>query len=158
MSRCWGTASPAPSWSSARRAPMAATSAARSSPTTRSRSFFFQAEDGIRGLTVTGVQTCSLPISREPSHATGRYNLGSAFLDSGRPQDALEHLEEARRPRLDDPQVGFKSAIASVHAGRRDAGVAMARAALADARARGQTALGADIDARLSAARRRSAA
>src|SRR5205085_9049595 len=26
--------------------------------------FFFQAEDGIRSLTVTGVQTCALPISR----------------------------------------------------------------------------------------------
>src|SRR2546430_7876181 len=25
--------------------------------------FFFQAEDGIRDLTVTGVQTCALPIS-----------------------------------------------------------------------------------------------
>src|SRR5206468_6911073 len=25
--------------------------------------FFFQAEDGIRGLIVTGVQTCALPIS-----------------------------------------------------------------------------------------------
>src|SRR2546430_13530903 len=27
------------------------------------RLFFFQAEDGIRDLTVTGVQTCALPIS-----------------------------------------------------------------------------------------------
>src|SRR5206468_9334643 len=27
------------------------------------RRFFFQAEDGIRGLIVTGVQTCALPIS-----------------------------------------------------------------------------------------------
>src|SRR5256886_9585983 len=27
------------------------------------RAFFFQAEDGIRDLTVTGVQTCALPIS-----------------------------------------------------------------------------------------------
>src|SRR2546430_17274362 len=27
--------------------------------------FFFQAEDGIRDLTVTGVQTCALPISCE---------------------------------------------------------------------------------------------
>src|SRR2546430_8481312 len=27
--------------------------------------FFFQAEDGIRDLTVTGVQTCALPISRQ---------------------------------------------------------------------------------------------
>src|SRR5687768_18395871 len=28
-------------------------------------SFFFQAEDGIRDVAVTGVQTCALPISRE---------------------------------------------------------------------------------------------
>src|SRR2546430_4850180 len=34
--------------------------------------FFFQAEDGIRDLTVTGVQTCALPISREVSEAMGR--------------------------------------------------------------------------------------
>src|SRR5688572_33259006 len=31
--------------------------------------FFFQAEDGIRDLTVTGVQTCALPIS--PTNPTG---------------------------------------------------------------------------------------
>src|SRR5256886_10340957 len=29
--------------------------------------FFLQAEDGIRDLTVTGVQTCALPISRQPN-------------------------------------------------------------------------------------------
>ena len=29
--------------------------------------FFFQAEDGIRDHCVTGVQTCALPISLEPS-------------------------------------------------------------------------------------------
>src|SRR3954471_476742 len=29
--------------------------------------FFFQAEDGIRDLYVTGVQTCALPISPAPS-------------------------------------------------------------------------------------------
>src|SRR2546430_11700624 len=28
--------------------------------------FFFQAEDGIRDLTVTGVQTCALPICERP--------------------------------------------------------------------------------------------
>src|SRR2546429_6022176 len=28
--------------------------------------FFFQAEDGIRDVAVTGVQTCALPIYREP--------------------------------------------------------------------------------------------
>src|SRR5256886_12466799 len=31
--------------------------------------FFFQAEDGIRDLTVTGVQTCALPISGDPTLA-----------------------------------------------------------------------------------------
>src|SRR2546430_11432128 len=45
-----------------------------------SLTFFFQAEDGIRDLTVTGVQTCALPISppeskhnakREPCIACG---------------------------------------------------------------------------------------
>src|SRR5256886_9418209 len=32
--------------------------------------FFFQAEDGIRDLTVTGVQTCALPISRSGASLT----------------------------------------------------------------------------------------
>src|SRR2546430_7314817 len=32
--------------------------------------FFFQAEDGIRDLTVTGVQTCALPISRPRDRAS----------------------------------------------------------------------------------------
>src|SRR3989475_2001830 len=31
--------------------------------------FFFQAEDGIRDLTVTGVQTCALPIYRQVARA-----------------------------------------------------------------------------------------
>src|SRR2546430_7051289 len=35
--------------------------------------FFFQAEDGIRDLTVTGVQTCALPISQ----------LGALDLEAG---------------------------------------------------------------------------
>src|SRR5436189_95654 len=30
--------------------------------------FFFQAEDGIRDTSVTGVQTCALPISHEIAH------------------------------------------------------------------------------------------
>src|SRR3989440_1690931 len=37
--------------------------------------FFFQAEDGIRDLIVTGVQTCALPISRDRNrwHAAAGY-------------------------------------------------------------------------------------
>src|SRR5207245_6638375 len=34
--------------------------------------FFFQAEDGIRDATVTGVQTCALPISPSPAHLRQR--------------------------------------------------------------------------------------
>src|SRR3989475_11512836 len=34
--------------------------------------FFFQAEDGIRDLTVTGVQTCALPIYPESPYTPGR--------------------------------------------------------------------------------------
>src|SRR2546430_3813455 len=38
--------------------------------------FFFQAEDGIRDLTVTGVQTCALPISsRAPRSSLAARNI-----------------------------------------------------------------------------------
>src|SRR2546430_16490593 len=42
--------------------------------------FFFQAEDGIRDLTVTGVQTCALPISEqdESGHRPGGRVEGAA--------------------------------------------------------------------------------
>src|SRR2546430_3980754 len=38
--------------------------------------FFFQAEDGIRDLTVTGVQTCALPIY-DGGHGADRKLIGS---------------------------------------------------------------------------------
>src|SRR2546427_10599569 len=54
--------------------------------------FFFQAEDGIRDLTVTGVQTCALPISgHQPTclcrhgrvGCTGRTRSGGRFHAGG---------------------------------------------------------------------------
>src|SRR6266496_5192155 len=39
--------------------------------------FFFQAEDGIRDLYVTGVQTCALPISRPCATPAGRIRARS---------------------------------------------------------------------------------
>src|SRR2546421_3451880 len=45
--------------------------------------FFFQAEDGIRDLIVTGVQTCALPISCRPA---GR-PVGASGAYSGRRAD-----------------------------------------------------------------------
>src|SRR2546427_10804410 len=54
--------------------------------------FFFQAEDGIRDLTVTGVQTCALPISGRGRSCGGRSS-------SLRPPDAggLRAFRRGRR-------------------------------------------------------------
>src|SRR2546430_4587049 len=49
--------------------------------------FFFQAEDGIRDLTVTGVQTCALPISDHGGEAGGEPAAGGIVPDD---PDALE--------------------------------------------------------------------
>src|SRR2546430_15198899 len=51
--------------------------------------FFFQAEDGIRDLTVTGVQTCALPIL----DALRRARDGCAVAD---PDRAIPRREQAR--------------------------------------------------------------
>src|SRR5256886_12250733 len=60
--------------------------------------FFFQAEDGIRDLTVTGVQTCALPICRRRS-AARMHAFG--VVDEVAPADALSHaLGVARRVAL----------------------------------------------------------
>src|SRR3712207_9215315 len=45
--------------------------------------FFFQAEDGIRDIGVTGVQTCALPIS-----------VAGAHLRKGRPAEEIVALAE----------------------------------------------------------------
>src|SRR2546429_3396070 len=42
--------------------------------------FFFQAEDGIRDVAVTGVQTCALPISPSNLAALSRRYLWTAFV------------------------------------------------------------------------------
>src|SRR2546429_9536964 len=52
--------------------------------------FFFQAEDGIRDVAVTGVQTCALPISGS-THSSKRRQLRNL----ARPCNALEQIPEA---------------------------------------------------------------
>src|SRR3712207_8729134 len=54
--------------------------------------FFFQAEDGIRDIGVTGVQTCALPISAQSS----REALGGFYL---RDQDQRLLSQLRRRAR-----------------------------------------------------------
>src|SRR5437867_12948819 len=54
--------------------------------------FFFQAEDGIRDRTVTGVQTCALPISRTPPTARRpRCAVRRAAGSARRPRHRLRH-------------------------------------------------------------------
>src|SRR2546427_94694 len=45
--------------------------------------FFFQAEDGIRDLTVTGVQTCALPISAPATACTRLARAPARFFGAG---------------------------------------------------------------------------
>src|SRR5688572_33130275 len=44
----------------------------------RVRAFCFQAEDGIRDLTVTGVQTCALPISSKMATCCSRWEIAAS--------------------------------------------------------------------------------
>src|SRR2546427_12641286 len=72
--------------------------------------FFFQAEDGIRDLTVTGVQTCALPICSRATTGVpgldevvnGGYFLGSTTVVAGisgvgKSVMALQYIAEGAR-------------------------------------------------------------
>src|SRR2546430_8005075 len=60
--------------------------------------FFFQAEDGIRDLTVTGVQTCALPILRKYLlWYTGLWEVGNEGKHGVYSQHALEGFSCGRR-------------------------------------------------------------
>src|SRR2546429_5011347 len=67
--------------------------------------FFFQAEDGIRDVAVTGVQTCALPISRPGVHGTPQRARPGEHPAIARPQDLGVPLERGR-PRSEERRVG----------------------------------------------------
>src|SRR5256886_7042908 len=60
--------------------------------------FFFQAEDGIRDLTVTGVQTCALPIyiAGEPPFHECRHSVAALDTAERRAGDATARDQVAR--------------------------------------------------------------
>src|SRR5438874_10685867 len=72
--------------------------------------FFFQAEDGIRDLYVTGVQTCALPISH---WASARTNATERIvLEFDRPQQIsclVYEVEECRQERTQEVRVEVSS-------------------------------------------------
>src|SRR2546429_969599 len=57
--------------------------------------FFFQAEDGIRDVAVTGVQTCALPISRGPDIAPAARRGSDRIV---RARDAERAVRSAAAP------------------------------------------------------------
>src|SRR5438094_953862 len=97
MSQHGGLDTACPSWSSRGRGFLCA-------------SFFFQAEDGIRARTVTGVQTCALPIFlRRAGADRGRLvvaSLAARQLCLGRHQLAAERPAEERWGRSEERRVG----------------------------------------------------
>src|SRR5256886_5092550 len=84
--------------------------------------FFFQAEDGIRDLTVTGVQTCALPISslemqvdqegqmllgpKTHGRAAGAHKLGGPEHLELSVSDHLRPHARAGYPRSEERRVG----------------------------------------------------
>src|SRR5260370_12821141 len=66
--------------------------------------FFFQAEDGIRDSSVTGVQTCALPIFlKEGRPRSSIFMVGNVMIDS------LQHfLPIAQQSRIGD-ELGLKN-------------------------------------------------
>src|SRR2546430_7191267 len=98
--------------------------------------FFFQAEDGIRDLTVTGVQTCALPISGRHDHPPvddrrieqvvdadrERLQLVRADQDQGE-EEVVPGQDEREDPGRDDARQGQRehhvpdgpAAVSAVH-------------------------------------------
>src|SRR5260370_11845054 len=81
---------------------------------TRPCFFFLKAEDGIRDSSVTGVQTCALPICLpDPSPGPGRL---IAAVAGQRPVPAQRHAAEfAGRRRDRDPAAAYASASRRRH-------------------------------------------
>src|SRR2546429_3652878 len=70
--------------------------------------FFFQAEDGIRDVAVTGVQTCALPIYHLPladdrQHRQPRLNHRQPGVNDRQPE--RDHRQPHRQPRPDHPRL-----------------------------------------------------
>src|ERR1019366_60300 len=95
--------------------------------------FFFQAEDGIRDWSVTGVQTCALPISLHQHHAPYgwkllgdggfqfpafgmRYRAGELATAAGHAMIAMEN-QDAPEPPLSWYIVGARSSAFRLRSG-----------------------------------------
>src|SRR5260370_39132790 len=83
--------------------------------------FFFQAEDGIRDSSVTGVQTCALPISAQACTALVDHEWGTSSLPAGTTVAWRDDDEQAERR--------LRIVELTDHGGRRRRGSGVARRA-----------------------------
>src|SRR2546429_5729223 len=75
--------------------------------------FFFQAEDGIRDVAVTGVQTCALPICRPR-----REDWGSTGMWGQRPRTEIGRASGRERGEISGVAVSLKKKKREKSAGR----------------------------------------
>src|SRR2546430_4323513 len=68
--------------------------------------FFFQAEDGIRDLTVTGVQTCALPILSGTGVTAPRIVAGSAPSATATGKGSTGRASQCSRKSIAPPRWG----------------------------------------------------
>src|SRR5688572_33002474 len=68
--------------------------------------FFFQAEDGIRDLTVTGVQTCALPIYAADGYVARLVKKGFRVAICEQTEDPKKAKGLVRRERSEERRVG----------------------------------------------------
>src|SRR5882762_10804109 len=74
-------------------------------------SFFFQAEDGIRDSSVTGVQTCALPIWRHVVYSgLGHQSFGAAIMLSTGASLSMDRLSPSFST---EPAATFKRGTAT---------------------------------------------
>src|SRR5207248_4125887 len=84
--------------------------------------FFFQAEDGIRDRTVTGVQTCALPISNSGVKLVASWDgeqISVEVVDDG-PGFAAEILEQLGEPYVTSRMAGQENAARGVDPARSE--------------------------------------
>src|SRR2546427_2800674 len=80
--------------------------------------FFFQAEDGIRDLTVTGVQTCALPISISTRNIEAIWLRVSVEASRPKPVEAPLKISAARASVAKLPVTGTPNRVTAIKIGR----------------------------------------
>src|SRR5256886_17354159 len=97
--------------------------------------FFFQAEDGIRVLTVTGVQTCALPIfTRRLESTKSRARARAGPRSRGFSAHASPRLMASYRPVRSVRALAFSSLVRGAAAVRDDPAIGWRRLASATLR------------------------